>query len=50
MYQSLLHTKFRWIVSDFDINAIRSDYVLEVDLEYSERLHEHVDLPFCPMW
>ncbi|KYN41594.1 hypothetical protein ALC56_03954 [Trachymyrmex septentrionalis] len=40
-------------VLDFDINAIAQDsltgYVLEVDLEYPERLHdEHVDLPFCP--
>ena len=38
-------------VLDFDAIAQDSltDYVLEVDLEYSERLHdEHVDLPFGP--
>ncbi|KYQ58873.1 hypothetical protein ALC60_02117, partial [Trachymyrmex zeteki] len=55
MCQPLPYAKFRWVenISDFDVSAIAQDsltgYVLEVDLEYPERLHdEHVDLPFCP--
>jgi len=37
----------------FDVNTIAQDsftcYVLEIDLEYPERLHEQVnDLSFCP--
>jgi len=47
------NAKFRWVenVSNFNVSAIvqdsLTDYVLEVDLEYPERLHdEHVDLPF----
>ncbi|KYN41485.1 hypothetical protein ALC56_04090 [Trachymyrmex septentrionalis] len=38
--------------SNLDVSAIAQDsltgYVREVDLEYPERLNEHVDLPFCP--
>ncbi|KYN27900.1 hypothetical protein ALC57_02694 [Trachymyrmex cornetzi] len=55
MCQPLPYAKFQWVenVSDFNVSAIAQDsltgYVLEVDLEYPERLHdEHVDQPFCP--
>ncbi|KYN20067.1 hypothetical protein ALC57_07573 [Trachymyrmex cornetzi] len=55
MCQLLPYAEFRWVkdVANFDVSAIAPDsptgYILEVDLEYPERLHdEHVDLPFCP--
>jgi len=44
--QPLPYAKFRWVenISDFDVSAIAqdslTDYVLEVDLEYLERLHD----------
>ncbi|RLU26805.1 hypothetical protein DMN91_000602 [Ooceraea biroi] len=55
MCQPLPYADFRWIddTSNFDVNAITPDspkgYVLEVDLEYPQYLHDaHADLPFCP--
>ncbi|XP_071572850.1 uncharacterized protein [Temnothorax nylanderi] len=55
MCQPLPYMNFRWIddISDFDVSAIASDsptgYILEVDLEYPQCLHDaHSDLPFCP--
>ena len=41
--------KFRWVDNVLNFDMIAQDYVLEIDLEYPEHLHdEHVDLPFCP--
>ncbi|RLU24729.1 hypothetical protein DMN91_002819, partial [Ooceraea biroi] len=55
MCQPLPYANFQWVddVSDFDVNAIAPDsstgYILEVDLEYLQHLHDaHIDLPFCP--
>ncbi|KYN16317.1 hypothetical protein ALC57_11435 [Trachymyrmex cornetzi] len=55
MCQLLPYAEFQWVkdVANFDVSAIApdspTDYILEVDLKYPERLHdEHVDLPFCP--
>ncbi|RLU15904.1 hypothetical protein DMN91_011660 [Ooceraea biroi] len=55
MCQPLPYAEFRWVndISNFDVNAIALDsskgYVLEVDLEYPQHLHDaHADLPFCP--
>ena len=55
MCQPLPHAKFRWVedVTNFDVSSIPVDspmgYILEVDLEYPQRLHDaHADLPFCP--
>lgn len=55
MCQPLPYADFQWIdnTSDFDVLSIALDspvgYVLEVDLEYPQRLHDsHSDLPFCP--
>lgn len=55
MCQPLPCTKFRWLnnISNFDLSSIALDsptgYILEVDLEYPEHLHNvHTDLPFCP--
>ena len=46
---------FEWVVvsEDFNVSEIADDsstgYILEVDLEYPENLHDkHKDLPFCP--
>ena len=53
--QPLPHAKFQWVedIVNFDVSSIASDsptgYILEVDLEYPQRLHDiHADLPFCP--
>ncbi|KYN24367.1 hypothetical protein ALC57_04029 [Trachymyrmex cornetzi] len=55
MCQPLPYAEFQWIkdVANFDVSAIALDspigYILEVDLEYPQHLHEvHADLPFCP--
>ena len=55
MCQPLLYADFRWIddVENFDVTTVVTDlptsYVLEVDLEYLQHLHDaHTDLPFCP--
>ncbi|KYN21199.1 hypothetical protein ALC57_06426 [Trachymyrmex cornetzi] len=55
MCQPLPYAEFRWVkdVVNFDVSAIAPDsptgYILEVDLEYPQRLHDqHIDLPFCP--
>ncbi|XP_036148439.1 uncharacterized protein LOC118647504 [Monomorium pharaonis] len=55
MCQPLPYAKFQWVedISNFNVNAIAPDsltgYVLEVDLEYPQNLHDaHADLPFCP--
>ena len=55
MSQPLPYGEFQWVedVENFDVSAIAPDspigYILEVDLEYSQNLHDmHTDLPFCP--
>ena len=55
MCQPLPYAEFRWVddVTNFDVDAIALDsptgYILEVDLEYPQHLHNaHADLPFCP--
>lgn len=55
MCQPLPYAKFQWVdnIKNFDLSSIAADspigYILEVDLEYPQRLHDvHVDLPFCP--
>jgi len=55
MCQSLLFANFRWIddISHFIVMNVTLDsptgYILEVDLEYPQHLHDaHDDLPFCP--
>ena len=57
MSQSLPTGNFRWLstteVNRFDIFRIENDYkkgyVMEVDLEYPEELHDlHNDLPLAP--
>jgi len=53
MCQPLLYTEFQW-VKDANLDAIALNslwigYILEVDLEYPQHLHDrHTDLPFCP--
>ncbi|KYM79376.1 hypothetical protein ALC53_10171, partial [Atta colombica] len=38
-----------WVDNVLNFDMIAQDYVLEIDLEYPEHLHdEPVDLPFCP--
>jgi hypothetical protein len=56
MSQPLPYGEFRWVedVENFDVRAIAPDssmgYILEVDLEYSQSLHDtHANLPFCPL-
>ena len=51
---SLCHTlNFQWVedIINFDVSSIASDsptgYILEVDLEYPQRLH-NIHAPFCP--
>ncbi|XP_070529802.1 uncharacterized protein [Cardiocondyla obscurior] len=55
MCQPLPYADFQWVdnVSNFDVMSVPLDspngYIFEVDLEYSQRLHDaHADLPFCP--
>lgn len=57
MLQNLPSGDFQWMsgeeIETFDVSKIADDsqkgYMLEVDLEYPEILHdEHKDLPFCP--
>ncbi|XP_076637176.1 uncharacterized protein LOC143349652 [Colletes latitarsis] len=54
MCQPLPYANFQWANNkDIDVLAIALDsstgYILEVDLEYPQHLHEaHTDLPFCP--
>ncbi|XP_053985489.1 uncharacterized protein LOC128879938 [Hylaeus volcanicus] len=55
MCQPLPYAEFRWVdnVANFDVSSIAADsptgYILEVDLEYPQRLHDiHGDLPSCP--
>jgi len=55
MGQPLPYTDFRWLddVENFDVMFVTSDYavgyVLEMDLEYPQYLHDaHTDLPFYP--
>lgn len=56
MSQYLPYKNFKWIenslVTNYDVNNISDNsslgYILEVDLEYPDYLHElHNDLPFC---
>jgi len=59
MYQPLSYADFRWVddvqnemwLYDHHIRLRDSatDYILEVDAEYLQHLHEHTDLSFCPM-
>jgi len=55
MCQPLPYVDFRWVhdTSNFNVMDIALDsstgYILEVDLEYPQHLHNaHTDLPFCP--
>ncbi|XP_072758693.1 uncharacterized protein [Anoplolepis gracilipes] len=55
MCQPLPYASFQWVdnIYNFDLSSIASDsptdYILEVDLEYPQHLHDaHTDLPFCP--
>ncbi|XP_032664112.1 uncharacterized protein LOC116840895 [Odontomachus brunneus] len=55
MCQPLPYAEIQWVTdfSKFDVSSIDIDspigYILEVDLEYPEDLHDaHADLPFCP--
>lgn len=54
MSQALPYGGFEWVEgSSIDLNNIAADssegYILEVDLEYPQNLHDmHKDLPFCP--
>ncbi|CAH1110639.1 unnamed protein product [Psylliodes chrysocephalus] len=52
MSQPLPLGKFQWSDPNIDVTSIPDDssfgYILEVDLEYPEELHDiHKDLPFC---
>jgi len=55
MCQPLPYADFRWVddTSNFNVMDIAlnstTDYILEVDLEYLQHLHDaHNDLAFCP--
>ena len=54
MKQNLPHRNFEWIDTDkFILENVTEDsddgYILEVDLEYPEELHDlHNDYPYCP--
>ncbi|KAJ8950067.1 hypothetical protein NQ314_008073 [Rhamnusium bicolor] len=53
MGQPLPYEGFQWTDCNIDVTSIPDDaeigYILEVDLEYPESLHDlHRDLPFCP--
>ncbi|XP_031359203.1 uncharacterized protein LOC116182803 [Photinus pyralis] len=54
MSQYLPYGGFEWVDSNIDITTIPDDadegYILEVDLEYPQHLHDaHTDLPFCAL-
>ena len=53
MSQHLLIGSFEWEHEPIDVTSVPDDapegYILEVDLEYPQELHEtHKDLPLCP--
>ena len=57
MSQYLPYSRFKWLnqkeISDFCLNCISEnisiDYILEVDLEYPNELHDlHNDYPLAP--
>ncbi|XP_074035338.1 uncharacterized protein [Leptinotarsa decemlineata] len=53
MSQFLPYGGFEWVDTNIDVSQIPDDnlegYILQVDLEYPERLHDlHKDFPFCP--
>ncbi|XP_072401744.1 uncharacterized protein [Diabrotica undecimpunctata] len=53
MSQYLPYGGFEWVDSNIDVISIPDDssegYILEVDLEYPQHLHDrHKDIPFCP--
>ena len=56
MIQDLLYSGFKGLsnkeINDFDLNISEKSpirYILEVDLEYCEKLHNsHSDYPLCP--
>ncbi|XP_074038757.1 uncharacterized protein [Leptinotarsa decemlineata] len=53
MSQYLPYGGFEWMDTNIDITNVPDDasegYILEVDLEYPNSLHDmHKDLPFCP--
>ncbi|XP_072400684.1 uncharacterized protein [Diabrotica undecimpunctata] len=53
MSQYLPYGGFEWVDSNIDVLSIADDasegYILEVDLEYPQYLHDrHKDIPFCP--
>ncbi|XP_076384059.1 uncharacterized protein LOC143261653 [Megalopta genalis] len=54
MSQPLPHRGFQWVddTSNFNIDSVPIDspvgYILEVDLEYPQEIHDaHADLPYC---
>ncbi|XP_050513837.1 uncharacterized protein LOC126889531 [Diabrotica virgifera virgifera] len=52
MSQCLPYAKFEWVDTNIDVLSIPDDgdtgYILQVDLEYPEHLHDlHKDFPFC---
>ncbi|XP_074035264.1 uncharacterized protein [Leptinotarsa decemlineata] len=53
MSQFLPYGGFEWVDTNIDVSQIPDDnpegYILQVDLEYPEGLHDlHKDFPFCP--
>ncbi|CAH1111573.1 unnamed protein product [Psylliodes chrysocephalus] len=53
MSQYLPYGGFEWVDTNIDVLSICDDaaegYMLEVDLEYPQHLHDqHKDIPFCP--
>ncbi|XP_011706110.1 PREDICTED: uncharacterized protein LOC105461306, partial [Wasmannia auropunctata] len=55
MCQPLPYRDFQWVndVTNFNVLAVALDspigYILEIDLEYPQNLHDaHTDLSFCP--
>lgn len=53
MMQLLAYEALTWVDTNIDVTSIPDDspvgYILEVDLEYPDTLHElHKDLSFCP--
>lgn len=53
MGHSMPYADFKWIKTDIDVTTVPdtadTGYILEVDLEYPQHLHDiHRDLPLAP--